>query len=276
MASIVAAFGAPHSPHVPEQVRLQGQAHPVVPLYAQMAQAIEETAPDVLVVFDCDHFSTFFLNNLPTFAVGVGDRTAGPNDHTPMPRYDVPMHAALANHLRSEGIAAGFDLGLVQDFEVDHSIMVPLHFLTPRMNVPIVPVFINCFVPPVTSALRAFALGRAVRDAVETFPQPLRVVALASGSFTLEIGGPKVAPGKRQGVPDPAWAERVAGLMQAGQADTLLKEATLDRMLRAGNVATELLVWIAMWGTVGGRAPKWMEVRPTEGDAYGIWSGAAA
>jgi aromatic ring-opening dioxygenase catalytic subunit (LigB family) len=186
------------------------------------------------------------------------------------------MHAALATHLRSEGIAAGFDLGLVQDFEVDHSIMVPLHFLTPRMNFPVVPVFMNCFVPPVPTAHRAYALGRSIRAAVESFPQPLRVATLASGSFTLEIGGPKVAPGKRQGVPDPAWAERVATLMQNGQVETLLQEASLARMLRAGNVATELLVWIAMLGTVGGHSPDWMEVRPSEGDAYGIWDGAAA
>jgi hypothetical protein len=40
----------------------------------------------------------------------------------------------MAAHLRAEGIAAGFDLRLVQDFEVDHSIMVPLHFPTPRMS----------------------------------------------------------------------------------------------------------------------------------------------
>jgi protocatechuate 4,5-dioxygenase beta chain len=88
--------------------------------------------------------------------------------------------------------------------------------------------------------------------------------------------GPKVAPGRRQGVPDPAWATRVAGLMQNDQVETLLQEATFGRMLRAGNVATELLVWIAMLGTVGGRPPDWMEVRPAEGDAYGIWGGAAA
>jgi aromatic ring-opening dioxygenase catalytic subunit (LigB family) len=276
MARIVAAFGAPHSPHVPEQVRLQGQSHPVVPLYAKMAQAIEAAAPDVVVMFDCDHFNTFFLNNLPTFAVGVADKTAGPNDHTPMPHYEVPMHSALASHLRSEGIAAGFDLSLVQDFEVDHSIMVPLHFLTPRMDIPIVPVFMNCFVPPVPSAYRAYALGDAVRAAVEAFPDPLRVATLASGSFTLEIGGPKVAPGKRQGVPDPAWAERVVSLMKNGEIDTLLGEATLDRMLRAGNVATELLCWIAMLGTIGGRAPDSITVRSGDGDAYGIWRGAAA
>lgn len=271
MAQIVAGFGAPHSPHVPEQVRTQGPSHPVVALYTHMAEAIDAVRPDVLIMFDCDHFSTFFLNNLPTFAIGVADKTAGPNDHTPMPRYEVPVHATLAAHLRAEGIASGFDLSLVQDFEVDHSIMVPLHFLTPRMSVPIVPVFINCFVPPLPSAHRVYALGQAIRAAIETFPQPLRVVPMASGSFSLEIGGPKVAPGRRQGVPEPAWAAHVAELMRNGEIDTLLQEATTARMLRAGNVATELLVWIAMLGAIGARLPDWMEVRPSAGDAYGIW-----
>lgn len=275
VAKIVAGFGAPHSPHVPEQVRLQGPSHPVVPLYSHMAEAIEAVAPDVLIVFDCDHFSTFFLDNLPIFAIGVGEQTAGPNDQTQMPHYEVRLHAGLAAHLRAEAIAAGFDVSLLQDFEVDHSIMVPLHFLTPRMSIPIIPIFINCFVPPLPSARRCFALGQAIRAAVESFSQPLRVVPLASGNFSLEIGGPKVAPGKRQGVPDPVWTERVAVLMRDGDIDRLLQEATFERMLRAGNVATELLIWIAMLGTVGDRKPEWMKVQPREGEAYGIWRWAA-
>jgi protocatechuate 4,5-dioxygenase beta chain len=97
------------------------------------------------------------------------------------------------------------------------------------------------------------------------------VAPLASGSFSLEIGGPKVAPGKRQGVPDPAWAERVGGLMRAGHIDTLLEEATTERMLQAGNVAAELLTWIATLGAIGNRSPEWMDLRAQAGEAYGIW-----
>jgi protocatechuate 4,5-dioxygenase beta chain len=61
-----------------------------------MAEAIEAIGPDVLIVFDCDHFSTFFLNNLPTFAIGVAEKTAGPNDHTPMPHYEVPCRCGAS------------------------------------------------------------------------------------------------------------------------------------------------------------------------------------
>lgn len=271
MGEIVAGFGVPHSPHVPEQVRKDGPSHPVAQRFAHVAAAIEAARPDVLIIFDCDHFSTFFLDNLPIFAVGVSERTAGPNDQTVMPRYEVPVHGALAAHLRAHGIAAGFDISLLQDFEVDHSIMVPLHFLTPQMTIPIVPVFINCFVPPIPSAQRCYALGQTIRAAVESFPEPVRVAPMGSGSFSLEIGGPKVAPGRRQGVPDPAWVERVSALMQAGRIDSLLKEATAERMQQAGNVAAELLTWIAALGVIGDRQPAWMDVRPDIGETFGIW-----
>ena len=85
---------------------------------------------------------------VPTFLVGVTESIEGPNDQTPMPHYRVGGHAQLAAHVRASGLARGFDLSLSQDFSVDHSIMVPLHFLTPRMQIPIVPVFINGLCPP--------------------------------------------------------------------------------------------------------------------------------
>src|SRR5690606_4696659 len=147
------------------------------------------------------------------------------------------------------------------------------HFTTPQMNTPIVPVFINCFVPPLPSSRRCYGLGQAFRAAVQSFPQPLRVAAVASGSFTLEIGGPKVAVGRRQGVPDPAWLHEAAGYIQEGQVERLLETATTARMLKAGNVASELLTWIAAWGMIGGRKPDWIHLDPPAGEVYSIWSG---
>jgi Catalytic LigB subunit of aromatic ring-opening dioxygenase len=81
------------------------------------------------------------------------------------------VHDRLAAHLRHGGVEAGFDLALAQDFTVDHSIMVPLHFLTPQMQTPVVPMFINGLVPPLPAAKRCFALGEAVRKAIHRWPQ---------------------------------------------------------------------------------------------------------
>jgi len=197
MAEIVAAFGVPHAPAFPAQVAREGPNCETARLYAQVAEHVAAVAPDVLIVFTDDHFNTFFLDNFPTFAIGVADTTAGPNDQTPMPHYKVAVPGPLAAHVRATTLEHGFDIALVQDFDVDHAVMVPLHFLTPRMQIPVLPIFVNALAPPLPTARRCYALGAAIRAAVESWPEPLRVAVIGSGSFSLEIGGPKIPPGDR-------------------------------------------------------------------------------
>ena len=120
----------------PSIVAKQGPECEIARFYAEMAKHVDAVSPDVLIIFTDDHFNTFFLDNFPTFAIGIADATSGPNDQTPMPRYKVGGDGSrLAAHVRARAIADGFDISLVQDFEVDHSIMVPLHFLTPHMRI---------------------------------------------------------------------------------------------------------------------------------------------
>jgi protocatechuate 4,5-dioxygenase beta chain len=222
--------------------------------------------PDVIVMFDSDHINTYFLNNLPTFSVGIGDTTAGPNDQTRMPRYELPLHPTLGAHLRASGIASGFDLALLQDFEVDHSILVPLHFVTPRMDVPVVPVYINGLVPPIPGAKRCYALGEAVRDAIKSWPDQKRVAVIASGVFSLDLGSPHSG-----GPPDVEWTQRVVEQLSHARVAELLDEATTERMARAGNIGGELLNWIAMLGVIGECKPRFIHTQDGHGDAYAVW-----
>jgi protocatechuate 4,5-dioxygenase beta chain len=173
--------------------------------------------------------------------------------------------------VRARGIAAGFDLSLVQDFDLDHSIMVPLHFLTPEMTIPIVPMFINGLAPPLPSAQRCSALGHAVRDAIEDWPAVQRVAVIGSGSFSLEIGGPRIPLGERACTPDPQWAMRVQDHLEHGRVAALVEEATAERMARAGNIGGELLNWIAMLGVVGDRKPIFIAPEIEHGHAYAAW-----
>jgi len=272
MAEIVAAFGMPHNPGSPALVERDGPQCETARYYAEIAKDIAAVAPDVLVIFTDDHFNTFFLDNFPTFAVGIAEATSGPNDQTPMPRYKVAVPGALAAHIRTTAIARGFDISLVQDFEVDHAVMVPLHFLTPDMTIPVLPIFINCLAPPLPTARRCYALGEAVRAAVESWPQNLRVAAIGSGSFSLEIGGPKVPPGNRPaGTPDPQWSQHVQDLLAQVRIDDLIAESTTARMLQAGNIGGELLNWIAMLGVIGARKPVTVLPQNDHGQAFAAW-----
>ena len=160
---------------------------------------------------------------------------------------------------------------MTQNFSVDHSVTVPLHFLTPDMKIPVVPFFISGHVPPLPSAQRCYALGQAVGRAIESWPENKRVVVMGTGSFSLEVGGPRMAPGRADGVPDPDWCARVIKLMEGQQIDTLIKESTQHQMLKAGNVGGELLNWIAMLGAIGNRKPNYVAPQMQNGHAYGVW-----
>ena len=216
MATIVGSIGINHNPTFPAMFKQRGHDCDAARLYARAKEELAGLRPDLVLIFDTDHCNTFFLDNFPVFAIGVEDEFAGPNDEVPeLPRYRVPSHRAFAAHLRAQAVHAGFDLALVQEFEVDHSVMVPLHYLTPEMRTPVVPIYISghahCIMEqalPLPSARRCYALGEAVRTAVERWPSGC-ASRIASGAVSLDVHGTKIDPGAMVGVPDQRWVERV-------------------------------------------------------------------
>jgi aromatic ring-opening dioxygenase catalytic subunit (LigB family) len=272
MAQIVAGFGVPHTPIFPHFVKRDGPDCEIARLFGAQKEQLAATRPDLIVMFDTDHLNTFFLDNLPIFAIGVDHAFKAPNDEPrDVPNYVVPSSVAIAAHVRAAVIAAGFDVGMTQHYSVDHSITVPLHFLTPDMQVPVIPFFISGHVPPLPSAQRCHALGQAVARAIESWPAPLRVVIMGSGSFSLEVGGPRMAPGRSDGVPDPDWALRVITYLEQQKIERLIAESTQHQLLKAGNVGGELLNWIAMLGAIGNRKPTSVAPQMQNGHAYGVW-----
>jgi aromatic ring-opening dioxygenase catalytic subunit (LigB family) len=279
MATVVGSIGLSHNPTYPALIAKNGPDYAPGLAYARLRQEFADLKPDAIVIFDTDHLNTFFLDNLPIFAIGVDDSFAGPCDEVPLvPHYTAPSHRAFASHLRSEAVAAGFDLALVQHFEADHSVFVPLHFLMPEMHVPVIPIFIsghNHFaqghMSPMPSARRCFELGRTVRTAIERWPEPIRIVTIGSGAISLDVHGTKIAPGVFVGVPDPSWVERVHQHLERSSIADLVDETTPARLRSAGNVSGEILNWIAMLGSANRGAPVWSKTLPDEGFIYAAW-----
>jgi aromatic ring-opening dioxygenase catalytic subunit (LigB family) len=275
MAQIVGAFAVPHTPFFPWRVETEGPNCQTAQLFAEVRKRFDAARPDLVIIFDTDHMNTFFFDNLPIFAVGVADRFKGPNDEPRggMKVYDIPSHAALATHIRREGVDAGFDLSLLQEFSVDHSVAVPLYFLTPDFRTPTIPIFISGHVPPLPKARRCFQLGQAVRRAVEAWAEPLRVAIVGTGSFSLEVWGPKIKRGTSDGVPAPEWVTQVCQYLENDQIDALIEAATEERMLAAGSAGGELLNVIAMLGTIDNKVPDFIAPEMAHGHAYGVWRG---
>jgi hypothetical protein len=275
MAQIVGAYAVPHTPFFPWRVETEGPSCQTAQLFAQVKARFDAARPDLVVIFDTDHLNTFFFDNLPIFAVGVADSFRGPTDEPRggMQVHTIPSHAAFAAHIRRDGVDAGFDLALLQEYSVDHSVAVPLYFLTPDFKTPTIPVFISGHIPPLPAARRCFELGRTVRRAIETWPEPLRIAVVGTGSVSLEVWGPKIKRGTSDGVPDPDWVTAVCGYLQNAEIDRLISEATEERMQRAGSAGGELLNIIAMLGTLDSKLPDYIAPEMAHGHFYGAWRG---
>jgi gallate dioxygenase len=276
MATIVGAFGVPHMPTTPGDCAADPESL-VARAFAAVRAHVDDIDPDVLVVFDTDHFHHWFYDRLPAFAVGVAVATDGPgtDDWPGEARFEhIPVDEPLARHLYAWGIGAAFDLTLSEEFQVDHSITVPVHFLAAsdgEVVRPIVPVWINGIAPPFPLAPRCRDLGAMVAAAVSAYPAEVRVGIVASGAISGDIGGAHARPGSPMAPPDEAWLADVAGWLRDEQLDDFVAAATPDRLRAAGNVSGECLNWIALLGAVAGRRPAFLEMDTYGGNAFAAW-----
>ena len=118
----------------------------------KMGDDIRATKPDALMVVAAEHFANFFMNNMPAFAIGMADSYEGPIEDEAflkIPRTRVPGNKALSRRL-IERVMQSVDVAYAEEWKFDHGIMVPLHFLTPRYDLPVIPVNVNCQGPPLT------------------------------------------------------------------------------------------------------------------------------
>ena len=143
-----------------------------------MGDDIRATRPDALIVVAAEHFANFFMNNMPAYAMGMADRYEGPIEDPRLAR-----HRAHAHPRRRRAVAASdrsvmqtVDVAYAEEWKFDHGIMVPLHFLTPRFDLPVIPVNINCQGPPLTPLHRAWAFGEALRRACDAVPERIALV----------------------------------------------------------------------------------------------------
>jgi gallate dioxygenase len=268
---IVGGFGVPHTPHYPSIVANGGPgAEEIAALYGEVRARLEAARPDVIVFLTTDHYNLFWETCIPIFSVAVAPSAWGASDYDTIPRRELPIASELAAHVQRRLVRAGFDVGKSQELELDHTVVAPMHFLAPDVDIPIVPVFLSALIPPLPTAARCRAFGLALREALDDADAG-RVAVVTSGSFSLEIAGPRTAEGNHVGVPDPAWMDRVLELLAAGDLDALVAEATEEQLWAAGNAGGETLLWIAMLAAAGGGAPDFLEAQRAAGHGYGAW-----
>ena len=125
-----------------------------------------------------EHFGNFFMNNMPAYCMGIGESYEGPiedPDWIRIERTRIPGTPDLGRRLIRE-VMKTVDTAFAEEWKFDHGIMVPLNFLTPNYDLPVIPVNINCQGPPLTPLHRAWAFGEALRRACDSVPEKIAVV----------------------------------------------------------------------------------------------------
>ncbi|MBV29587.1 MAG: extradiol ring-cleavage dioxygenase [Actinomycetota bacterium] len=152
--------------------------------FDSMRERLEESRPDVLIVVAAEHFANFFMNNMPSFAIGMAESYEGPIEDPEwlgIPHTRIPGARSVSESLINE-VMQGADISYAEEWKFDHGIMVPLHFLTPNFNLPVIPVNINCQGPPLAPLHRVWAFGEALGAAIEKIPE--RVALIGTGGIS--------------------------------------------------------------------------------------------
>lgn len=184
--SLVFAAVCSHAPGITGRAAMADAAlrEPFYAAYRALGVRLRAARPDALVVVAAEHFANFFMNNMPSFAVGMADRYGGPIEDPAwlgIARTVIPGDAALSRRLIG-AIMQTVDIAYAEEWQFDHGIMVPLHFLTPRYDLPVVPVNINCQGPPLAPLTRVWAFGEALRRASDAVGE--RIALIGTGGIS--------------------------------------------------------------------------------------------
>jgi len=246
MAELVAAVGVPHNPLVWEQM-VDPMPDDLVDLRARWTEFRERLAAveaDTLVVVSSDHFRKWFYDSAPAFTIGNAERFPITYENETrtfgIPEWEVAGDPELASHfLGTNQLGEQFDFAWSNEWLIDHSISMPLAYLTPEFDIPIVPINTNANMPPIPTARRYAQLGAWLRGAIEAAPFDRRVVLIASGHLALDLGGPKQFLGGPS--PDADFDRDAVAWMASGDLQAAIAGSTFDRLAKAGNVTLQFL-----------------------------------
>ena len=286
MTRLVSLTAVPHDPTLPIAQRLAvvGKADPgALPALAHMEtlrQELEKAAPDAIVVVGSDHFGQWFMNNMPTFMVGKATRLKGPFPSETgawgLKETDLPIDGALARKILKGGLERGVDFSYSDEFIADHSFTIPLNFLRPQDDLPVVPLFINLLAPPVPPGWRYRQVGSIVAEAIEDDGSDKRVAVIATGHMSNSVGGPGMMRSVQE--PESEWDRTTWSLIRENNVDGIVERSTWDQLYATGNGTPGFLGYVFALGLARGARPSFAEMVATTAQpacAFLHWNEAA-
>jgi protocatechuate 4,5-dioxygenase beta chain len=251
MARIVGCVTTSHVPAIGGAIARGLQQQPYwkpffdgfVPIHAWL----EHVRPDVVVMFYNDHGLNFFLDKMPTFAIGAAPDYRNADEGWGLPAVrPFAGDPALSWHIVESLLADEFDPTTCQEMLVDHAFTIPMALLWPGGGpwpVRTVPISINTVQHPLPSAARCLKLGRAVGRAIESWREDVKVLVVGTGGLSHQLDGARAGYINRDF--DLLCMDRLVH-----DPGALTRYSNLELVRLAGSQGVELLMWLAARGTL--------------------------
>jgi 2,3-dihydroxyphenylpropionate 1,2-dioxygenase len=192
MSDLILGVGASHSTLMNthwEEVDDLPDAHNFRDGLTRAREMLAAAEPDAVVVIGSNHFRGMFLDLMPAFTIGVGEVIGAGEAGTP--GGPLPVDGALGRHLLDSLVDDGFDPAFSLRLTVDHGITHTIQYIMPERKIPIVPVVINAFAPPLPPLRRCHRLGTSIGNAIGADGESKRIAILASGGLSHRLPWPK-------------------------------------------------------------------------------------
>jgi protocatechuate 4,5-dioxygenase beta chain len=258
MATIVGGIGTTHVPSIGKAIAEGKQGDPYWKPFFRGFDYVHDwlarTKPDVAVVFYNDHGLNFFLDKLPTFAVGASAEYRSEDEGWGIPvSRPVPGDADLSWHLINTLVADEFDVTMCQDMLIDHAVTIPMALMWPSAAssdgpwpVKIVPVEINTVQHPLPSMARCLKLGRSIGRALESYPRDLRVAIVGTGGLSHQLDGTRAGFVNKEF--DALCLDKIVA-----EPEALTRYSIHELVELSGSQGVEFLNWMAMRGALTGQ-----------------------
>jgi gallate dioxygenase len=251
MARIIGGLAVSHTPTIGFAVDHDKQEEaawaPIFESFKPIKGWLAEKQPDVLFYIFNDHVTSFFFDHYSAFALGVDERYEVADEGGG--KRDLPAiggHAALSRHIGNSLMADEFDMSFFRDKPVDHGLFSPMSALMPFKDgwpVEVVPLQVGVLQFPIPTAKRCYNLGKALRRAIESYPEDLKVAIVATGGVSHQVHG------ERCGFNNPEWDAQFVDLF-VNDPEQLTQITLAEYATLGGMEGSEVITWLIMRGAL--------------------------
>ncbi|MDK3019494.1 class III extradiol dioxygenase subunit beta [Pseudodonghicola flavimaris] len=254
MARITAGVGCSHVPAIgvamDTGITDQPYWKPVFDGFVKSREWMKENQPDVIFLVYNDHCTAFDASCIPTFALGCAAEFAPADEGWgPRPVPVVKGHQKLASHIAQSVILDEFDLTIMNEMEVDHGLTVPLSVMFGETGVddawpcPVIPLAVNVVQYPAPTGNRCYNLGKAIRRAIDSYPEDLNVMIFGTGGMSHQLQA------ERAGLINAEWDRRFLDMM-ANDPEAARRIEHVEYLRETGSEGIEMVMWLVMRGAL--------------------------